>query len=165
MAMGDSFSLVTNRFDLQTSEVIMLYAYRWQVGLIFRFLKRTIHSLHLMCHHPSDLEIQFTLYMIAYLLLLHFKQTCAPIEKDIEMDLDEINRIDRSPDEKPDEVESEPSTLVAQPSMFYVCGLASLLGNRVRQYWKMGIHWLTTVRNLLLEPITPDIKRLIWSKQ
>jgi hypothetical protein len=143
----------------------MLYAYRWQVELIFRFLKRTMHSLHLMCHHPSGLEIQFTLYMIAYLLLLHFKQTCAPIEEEVEINIDEINRIDMSQDGNPDEVESDSSKPAVQPSMFYVCGLVSLLGNRVRQYWKMGIHWLTTVRNLLLEPFTPDTKRLIWSKQ
>jgi hypothetical protein len=165
VAMGEVFSLITDRFDLQTSEVIMFYAYRWQVELIFRFLKRTMHSLHLMCHHPSGLEIQFPLYMIAYLLLLHFKQICAPIEEEIEIDIEEISRIDISHDGTPDEVESEPSTPAAQPSMFYVCGLVSLLGNRVRQYWKMGIHWLTTVRNLLLEPFTPGIKRLIWSKQ
>ena len=115
----------------------MLYAYRWQVELIFRFLKRTLHGLHFMCHHPSGLEIQFTLYMIAYLLLLHFKQRCAPGAGE----------------------QKDNSTL------FYGCGLVSVLGARVRQYWKMGIHWLTTVRNSLLQPFTPDMARLIWTKQ
>lgn len=67
VAMGEYFSLITNRFDLRTSEIIMLYAYRWQVELIFRFLKRTMHGLHLMCHHPSGIETQFTLYMISYI--------------------------------------------------------------------------------------------------
>jgi hypothetical protein len=33
VAMGEYFSLITNRFDLRTSETIMLYAYRWQVGV------------------------------------------------------------------------------------------------------------------------------------
>ena len=164
MAMGEPFSLITSRFDLKTSEVIMLYAYRWQVELIFRFLKRTMHSLHLMCHHPSGLEIQFTLYMISYLLLLHFKQKCISIEE-TEINIEDINRIDMSHDGKPDDLESDASNPAFQNSMFYVCGLVSLLGDRVRQYWKMGIHWLTTVRNLLLEPFTPDIKRLIGSKQ
>ena len=165
MAMGEAFSFITDRLNLRTSEVIMLYAYRWQVELIFRFLKRTMHSLHLMCHHPSGLEIQFTLYMITYLLLLHFKQACASIEEALEIADEEINWIARSHDGKSEEAESESSTPAAQASMFYVCGLVSLLGKRVRQYWKMGIHWLTTVRNLLLEPFTPDIKRLIGSKQ
>ena len=118
-----------------------------------------------MCHHPAGLEIQFALSMIAYVLLLHFKQTCAPAEEKVEIDIDEINRIDLSHDGNPDEVESDSSKPAAQPSMLYVCGLVSFLGKRVQQYWKMGMHWLTTVRNLLLEPFTLDTKRLIWRKQ
>lgn len=82
-----------------------------------------------------------------------------------QIDVDEINRIDMGPDGKPDEVDSDSSKPAAQPSVIYVCGLVSLLGKRFRQYWKMSIHWLTTVRNLFLEPFTPDTKRLIWSGQ
>jgi Transposase DDE domain len=160
VAMGEYFSLITDRFDLRTSEIIMLYAYRWQVELIFRFLKRTMHGLHLMCHHPSGVETQFTLYMISYLLLLHFKQKCAPVEI---KKLDEV--APESYHEQNDESASESWKGTPSPSMFYVCGLVSLLGDRVRQYWKMGIHWLTTVRNSLLLPFTPDISRLIWSMQ
>ena len=159
VAMGEYFSLITNRFDLRTSEVIMLYAYRWQVELIFRFLKRTMHGLHLMCHHPSGIEIQFTLYMISYLLLLHFKQKCAPVE------VEKMDEVEPVKNEQNDEMESESRKETSSPSMFYICGLVSLLGDRVRAYWKMGIHWLTTVRNLLLLPFTPEVSRLIWSTQ
>jgi hypothetical protein len=159
VAMGEYFSLITNRFDLRTSEIIMLYAYRWQVELIFRFLKRTMHGLHLMCHHPSGIEIQFTLYMISYLLLLHFKQKCAPVEGE---KMDEVEPVKN---EQNEEIESESREETPSPSMFYICGLVSLLGDRVRAYWKMGIHWLTTVRNLLLLPFTPEVSRLIWSMQ
>ena len=159
VAMGEYFSLITNRFDLKTSEIIMLYAYRWQVELIFRFLKRTMNGLHLMCHHPSGIETQFTLYMISYLLLLHFKQSCAPEEVGSIVEVEPENHGQSA------ETESESSKKTPSPSMFYVCGLVSLLGDRVRQYWKMGIHWLTTVRNSLLLPFTPEISRLIWSMQ
>ena len=158
-AMGEAFSLITDRFDLRTSEVIMLYAYRWQVELMFRFLKRTMNGLHLMCHHPSGIETQFTLYLIVYLLLLHFKQQCAPVESE-KSDEGEV-----SPNTTNDDIESEPSGQMPCGSMFYVCGLVSLLGDRVRQYWKMGIHWLTTVRNSLLRPLTPELSRRIWSMQ
>lgn len=158
MALGEAFSLITDRFDLRTSEVIMLYAYRWQVELIFRFLKRTMHGLHLMCQHPSGIEIQFTLYMVTYLLLLHFKQQCSPDESE---QADE----EASATSANDEIESESSRQTPCGSMFYVCGLVSLLGDRVRHYWKMGIHWLTTVRNSLLKPFTPELSRRIWSMQ
>ena len=159
MAMGDYFSLITDRFDLRTSEVIMLYAYRWQVELIFRFLKRTMNGLHLMCHHPSGIEIQFTLYLISYLLLLNFKQKCAPVE------VANIDKIDPVNNEQINEIETDTCKETRSDSMFYVCGLVSLLGNRVRQYWKMGIHWLTTVRNSLLLSFTPEVSRLIWNMQ
>ncbi len=159
MAMGDYFSLITDRFDLRTSEVIMLYAYRWQVELIFRFLKRTMNGLHLMCHHPSGIEIQFTLYLISYLLLLNFKQKCAPVE------VENIDKIDPGNNEQINEIETDACKETQPDSMFYVCGLVSLLGNRVRQYWKMGIHWLTTVRNSLLLSFTPEVSRLIWNMQ
>jgi hypothetical protein len=159
VALGEYFSFITDRFDLRTSEVIMLYAYRWQVELIFRFLKRTMHGLHLMSQHASGIEIQFTLYLITYLLLLHFKQRCAPVEAE------KMDENDMSHNEQDDARESGSSKPIPATSMFYVCGLVSLLGDRVRQYWKMGIHWLTTVRNSLLQPFTPDISRLIWTMQ
>jgi hypothetical protein len=159
VAMGEYFSFITNRFDLRTSEIIMLYAYRWQVELVFRFLKRTMHGLHLMCHHPSGIEIQFTLYMISYLLLLSFKQKCAPVE------VEKTGEVEPVKNKKNDEMESESRKETPSPSLFYICGLVSLLGDRVRQYWKMGIHLLTTVRNLLLLPFTPEVSRLIWNMQ
>ena len=159
MALGEYFSLITDRFDLRTSDVIMLYAYRWQVELIFRFLKRTMHGLHLMCHHASGIEIQFTLYMIAYLLLLNFKQICAPVEED------KIDQVEMFNNEQDNDIGTESLRPTPLSSMFYVCGLVSLLGDRVRQYWKMGIHWLTTVRNSLVQPFTPAVSRLIWTGQ
>lgn len=80
-AMDELYNLITNRFDLTTFEVIMLYAYRWQVELIFRFLKRTLNALHLMNTTANGIEIQFILYMISYLLLLNKKQEINIIAK------------------------------------------------------------------------------------
>lgn len=51
-AAGTYFVFVTNRFDLTTFEVIMLYSFRWQVELLFKFLKRTLRGLHLFNHSP-----------------------------------------------------------------------------------------------------------------
>ena len=53
----------------------MLYAYRWQVELFFRCIKRTLDALHLWNHEPNGVKIQFYLYLIVYVLLIHFKQT------------------------------------------------------------------------------------------
>ena len=107
----------------------------------------------------TSVPFQFTLYMISYLLLLHFKQKCAPVE------VEKMDEVEPVKNEQNDEMESESRKETSSPSMFYICGLVSLLGDRVRAYWKMGIHWLTTVRNLLLLPFTPEVSRLIWSTQ
>ena len=53
----------------------MLYAYRWQVELFFRCIKRTFNALHLWSHEANGLQIQFYIYLIAYVLSIHFKQT------------------------------------------------------------------------------------------
>jgi hypothetical protein len=156
MALGQLFLLVTDRFDLKTHEIIMLYAYRWQVELIFRFLKRTLNALHLMCHDPKGVEIQFTLYMICYLLLLSFKQKCMPSENS---GSDQAEAVSSEKNNSEALFQKENST--NDP----VCGLVSLLGKRLQKYWKIGIHWLTTVRNLLLEPFTPEISKIICGRQ
>jgi len=148
-ALGELYVLITNRFDLTTYEVIMLYAYRWQVELCFRFLKRTLNGIHLLCHDPKGIQIQFYLYMIGYLLLLSFKQKCEILNEsnqpekrsqEINHNTDIANNLDYDSNPKAERQ--------------YVCGLVSLLGEGLQKYWKIGIHWLTTVRNCLLEPFT-----------
>ena len=154
-AMGEFYSIITNRFDLTTYEIIMLYAYRWQIELIFRFLKRTQNCIHLLCHDPNGIEIQFYLYMIAYLLLLSFKQKCAAIESGDQIAEDVANHADN-------EIQNG-SFDYAQPKQgrYYVRGLVSILGKGLRRYWKISIHWLITIRNYLLKPFTESIVRAI----
>jgi len=156
VALGETYFIVTNRFDLKTYEVIMLYAYRWQVELFFRFIKRTFNALHLWSHDPKGIEIHFYSYLIAYLLLLYFNQNC------------EIQDNDSSDNPQSDEQHREdpPQTArrdLAESRLPPACGIVSLLGASLKRYWKMGIHWLTTVRNLLLQPVTPAIIRMICS--
>jgi hypothetical protein len=74
--IGNSeFVLFTNRWDLSTWQIIIIYAYRWQIELYFLFVKRTMNNgLHLLTHSKNGLEIQFYLMLVSALLLLHFKQ-------------------------------------------------------------------------------------------
>ena len=71
---GSYFRLLTNRFDLSTLQVIILYAYRWQIELFFKYLKRTLNGLHLFNQSENGIGIQFYLLMTLCLLLLQFKQ-------------------------------------------------------------------------------------------
>ncbi|MDL1987879.1 MAG: transposase [Deltaproteobacteria bacterium] len=126
----------------------MLYAYRWQVELCFRFIKRTLKGIHLMCYNPRGVQIQFYLYMVAYLLLLSFKQEC------------EISQNPSSENVSAEEVHQATysnSDNSPQPGRFYVCGLVSLLGRRLKKYWKIGVHWLIAVKNYLAEIFNDNI--------
>jgi len=147
-SMGGSYVLITNRLDLSTYEIIMLYAYRWQVELCFRFIKRTLKGIHLMCYNPRSVQIQFYLYMIAYLLLLSFKQKC-----EISQNPSSEN-VSAEEDHQATCSNSDNST---QPGRFYVCGLVSLLGIRLKKYWKIGVHWLIAVKNYLAEIFNDNI--------
>ena len=120
-AMGATYISVTNRFELSTYEVIMLYAYRWQIELCFRFVKRTLASIHLMSHSPEGIQIQFYLYMIAYLLILAFKQECHKISDEYEV------YDDSETDEKPN------VSVNIKPVRTYVRGLVTLLGEGLKK--------------------------------
>ena len=47
VASGEYYAIVTNRFDLKTYEIIMLYAYRWQIELFF-----SLHQTDIRCPSP-----------------------------------------------------------------------------------------------------------------
>lgn len=146
-SMGESYLLITNRFDLTTYEVIMLYAYRWQIELCFRFIKRTLKGIHLMCHNAGGIQVQFYLYMIAYLLLLSFKQEC---------EISQTQSSEKILVEKDSQGACSISDYSPRSGRGYVCGLVSLLGGRLKKYWKIGVHWLIAVKNILLETFNGD---------
>jgi len=154
MALGESYVLITNRFDLTTYEVIMLYAFRWQIELFFRFIKRTLNCIHLMNHHPNGIQIQFYLYMIAHLLLLAFKQECeqisderAVIAESEKMNTDTIINIQND----------SYGVNKSNTGRSYVRGLVSLLGEGLQKFWKIGIHWLKVLKNSLLKTFDVNI--------
>ncbi len=151
-AMGENYILITNRFDLTTSEIIMLYAYRWQIELFFRSIKRTFQGIHLMHESPHGIEIQFYLYLIGYLLLISFKQECEAIH--------ELYEYFESIDQPPEDPMVRVSREIELPERPYVQGLVTKLGKNLQRYWKIGLHWLTSIKNLLGTPFSVDIIRL-----
>ncbi len=160
-----SFVLITSRFDLTTAQVILLYAYRCQVELVFRFLKRTLNGIHLMSLSPWGIEIQFTLFMIAYLLLLAFKQDCQqtaepePLNQRHESQTSEA--VEQSDEPQSESVDKKSSDILGSTVIHDAYEFMTLLGERLEKYWKIGIHCLTAIRNLLLAPFTPKILKLI----
>jgi len=144
VALGEQYVLITNRFDLTTYQVIMLYAYRWQIELFFRFIKRTLKCIHLFSHDSNGIQVQFYLYMIAHLLLLAFKQECEQIndEHKVIAECEKTYKIDNIQNDLHNGIKINTGRV-------YVRGLVSMLGEGLHKYWKIGIHWLTVVKRSL----------------
>lgn len=151
---SELYRITTNRLDLKTSEVIMLYAYRWQVELFFRCIKRTLNALHLWNHEPDGVKIQFYIYLIVYVLLIFFKQTLIQNQENINQPT-----LMSSPSKK--ELPLQKKREARLPT----CGLVSLLGSKLKKLWKISIHWLSCIKNLLLHPMTDEHRDIILSTQ
>lgn len=151
-SLGESYVLTTNRYDLSTYQIIMLYAYRWQIELYFRFLKRTLNGIHLWCREPRGIEIQFYVYMIAHLLVLKFKQECQSLEKAGTEELPEKENETASPATSLDKTND---------GRFYVCGLVSILGEKLKKTWKISIHWLIALKNVLTRKMNSDVMMIL----
>jgi hypothetical protein len=149
-ALGEVYFILTNRFDLKTHEIIMLYAYRWQIELFFRCIKRTFKAIHLWAHEQNGIELQYYLYLIVYLLLLSFKQQCSLQEHDTGNNI-------ATDESTPTWIELASSQSRTPPA----CGLVTLLGKRLQRFWKIGLHWLTRVKNFLLTPFDRETRAIL----
>ena len=150
---GEWYRITTNRLDLKTSEIIILYAYRWQVELFFRCIKRTLDALHLWNHEPNGVKIQFYIYLIVYVLLIYFKQTLVK-EKESQKEAQRVLKDSSSKQE--DHLRKTGSS--RWPVEY---SLVSFLGSKLKKLWKISIHWLTCIKNLLLHPMTDEHRDII----
>ena len=79
-SVGDQrYLILTNRLHLSTFQLILLYAYRWQIELMFKFIKRSLPGLHFLTTSHDGLTIQFYMLLLSALLQLRFKQLCLSI--------------------------------------------------------------------------------------
>jgi hypothetical protein len=152
---SERYLILTNRLALTTFQVILLYAYRWQVELLFRFLKRTLTGLHLLSTSKEGVTIQFYLLLCTALLQLRLKQTCvAAVE---------------APEPPADCSPTDSDTiagLMVQPEMLRSARSQTFLatvGAKLHRYWKISIHWLITLRNLLARPFDEAAIHLLGS--
>jgi hypothetical protein len=148
VAYDEIYRITTNRLDLTTGEIIMLYAYRWQIELFFRCIKRTFNALHLWSHSERGVAVQFYLYLIVYLLMIHFKQSVNQQQESA----DSTKKVSATHQEK-------------HASRTPARGIVTLLGAKLKTFWKMSIHWITCIQNLLLQPLTPDVVAIINATQ
>jgi Transposase DDE domain len=69
--------IVTTLLDVEAAAVGLIYRYRWQVELFFRWLKVIAAFEHLWAHTQNGLTIQFYVAVIA-VLLIYVRLGCKP---------------------------------------------------------------------------------------
>jgi hypothetical protein len=67
---GGVIVIVTDRFDLTPELLALLYRYRWQIELFFRWFKCILGCKHLLAHSENGLRIQLYVALIASLLIV-----------------------------------------------------------------------------------------------
>jgi len=142
----EQYLILTNRLDLTTFQIILLYAYRWQVELIFRFLKRSLNGLHLLSHAKAGVTIHFYALLISALLQLHLKQQCVAVYE---------ASLPAAPLSLPEPVEPLIAGLMIDPEQLAGTRGQTFLatvGEKLHRYWKISKHWLVALRNFLARP-------------
>jgi hypothetical protein len=145
----EHYLILTNRLDLSTFQIVLLYAYRWQIELVFRFLKGSLNALHLLSHSPAGVTIQFYALLITALLELHLKQRCA-------LACDALAETLDAPNHQTPPIAGlmiDPQLLTGARGNTFL----ATIGVKLHRYWKIGIHWLITFRNLLAHPFNQRV--------
>ncbi len=141
-----AYYLLTDRRDLSTFRIILLYAYRWQMELLFRFLKRTMKGIHLLRHDEKGVTIQFYAMMITALLELYLKQQISARQESSDDD-------DPATHHKPAAESATTNRPSSAPSgRLQGMEFVTRLNRKVQKYRKIGIRWLTALRDLLVCP-------------
>lgn len=178
---GSNFVIVSNRFDLTTLQLILLYAYRWQIELLFKFIKRSLGGIHLFNNSKNGVTIQFYILMIVTLLQLRLKQECISNVENHQEDADQVELQDNKTESNEDSVindnsfnksmletnvekyieqdqqkEEEQYKFFGKPILKPDVWIRN--ANRIfEKYWKISCHWLCKLKNFLALPFTEQI--------
>jgi len=142
----ERYLILTNRLELTTFQIILLYAYRWQVELVFRFLKRSLNGLHLLSQSKEGVTIHSYALLTTALLELHLKQKCVTI-------CDAMQTTSASPKSSDDT--SAIAGLMIDPELLAGARGSTFLatvGEKLKRHWKISRNWLTALRNFLHQP-------------
>lgn len=156
-----TYKLITDRFDLTTFQVILIYAYRWQIELAFRFFKHTMQGLKVITQSPWGIENYFASMFLTALLHVQVKQEC--------LDQDDENRVTPKADRKDNTDRSKDTTNTVQMSRDPVRPTANRviaeflakLNQPLTLFWKVPKHWLTTLADYLHRQFTPDVVAIL----
>lgn len=77
---GKLLRIFTNDLDADAEEIAALYKYRWQIELLFRWIKQTLKIRHFLGTSHNAVLIQLIVALIAYIALRLAQRTQTAIE-------------------------------------------------------------------------------------
>lgn len=135
------FRLCTNRFDLNTLQIIMLYAFRWQIELLFKFLKRTLNGIHLYNQSRNGVQIHFYLLLTLALLQMRLKQSCQIISAKIDPKIAQKQENTQQPEDWITYFGHNPADFIQN------------ITQNLYLAWKISKQWLQIINNSLTKTL------------
>ena len=65
---------LTNVWDLSAAEVASIYRSRWDIEVLFRFLKQEMNLTHFVCNNANAIQVMLYCTLIATMLILIYKK-------------------------------------------------------------------------------------------
>ena len=138
--LGNQFQIVTNRLGLTSLEIIMLYAYRWQIELLFKFIKRFIHGIHLFNHSKNGVNIQFCFLMILSVIYMSTKQFC-------KINLENVKNQENFEVTQMSNLEDFNNFSCFDPEKWI-----NSINSAFKEFWKISSYWLENLKDLIDKP-------------
>src|SRR5215210_91517 len=149
-----TYRLITNRTDITTFQVIILYAYRWQIELIFRFFKHTLNGVEVITQSKRGMDTFFAAMFLTAILHLYFKIDCLeqgghlpPTQHDIHGSQEQ--------DDNCAQISTDPTRSTAHLA---IAILMARINDKLALFWKIPKHWLSTVSDYLDRLFTPYVR-------
>lgn len=162
-----SYKLITDRFDLSTFQVILIYAYRWQIELAFRFFKHTMNGLKVITQSHWGIENYFAGMFLTALVHLQFKTDCLEVDGYTTRSTTAMARrsaavSDGTATSARVDQHVQPSRDAARPSAdsTVACFLARI-NQPLALFWKISKHWLATLADYLHRQFTSDVVKIL----
>lgn len=150
-----TYRLITNRTDITTFQVIVLYAYRWQIELIFRFFKHTLNGIDVITQSKKGMDTFFAAMFLTAILHLSFKIDC--LEQGGHLPPTTHDLLSETPGNH-----AQISTDSTRPTAHLaIAVLMARINDTLALFWKIPKHWLSTVSDYLSRSFTPFVRDIL----
>lgn len=69
-----TLSFLTNVWDIDAASIAQIYKSRWDIEVLFRFMKQEMNLTHFVCNDPNAIKVMLYCTMIASMLILIYKK-------------------------------------------------------------------------------------------